>query len=187
MKLLKCNTEEEVLKESVRLLTEGAVIGWFNGRSEYGPRALGNRSILADARNPKVKYRINNIKRRESWRPFAPVVLEEEMSSWFDLGRPSPYMLFSAQVLDSKLGQVPGIEHVDKSSRPQTVTLEQNPRVYKLLQMFFKDTGVPLLLNTSFNVQEPIVESPKDAISTFISSDLDALVMGMFVIVKDKL
>jgi carbamoyltransferase len=184
MKLLKCNTEQEVLEEATRLLVSGNIIGWFNGKSEYGPRALGNRSILADPQIPDIKERINNLKRRESWRPFAPVVLEEEYKNWFDLTKPSPYMLFSAQILESKLGILPGIEHLDGSARPQTVTASQNPKLHSLLKVFFFKTGVPVLLNTSFNVREPIVETPKDAINTFLSSDLDALVMGNYILKK---
>lgn len=176
-------SEEELCKYSARLLDEGNIIGWFQGRMELGPRALGNRSILADARNPQMKDLVNSrIKFREGFRPFAPSVLEEYASTIFSCEGKSPYMMFTYDVLSHN---IPAVTHVDSSARIQTVSYEDNPLYYHLLTSFHNLTCCPILLNTSFNVMgEPIVCSPKDAINTFLNSGLNYLVIGKFIIKK---
>ena len=163
-------------------LEENKIIGWFQGKSEYGPRALGNRSILANPTFDNKDYINDEIKHRESWRPYAPIMLEEELHNWYSIPKDSsPYMLFNATLLEDKRGQIPSVTHVDNSSRIQTVNERINNRVYTLLQKFHKRTGVPILLNTSFNVGgEPIVETPDDAINTFVNSNIDYLVIGNY-------
>lgn len=186
-------------------LAEGAVIGWFQGRMEFGPRALGSRSILGDPRDPEMQRRMNlKIKFRESFRPFAPAVLEEHASEYFDLDRPSPYMLLVAQVAESqrlrhdnngargmdllyvRRSTIPAVTHVDGSARVQTVASRDNPSFHRLLTAFHATTGCPMLVNTSFNVRgEPIVASPDDAYRCFMRTDIDALAMGPFILEKD--
>ncbi|MEI8255614.1 MAG: carbamoyltransferase C-terminal domain-containing protein, partial [Deltaproteobacteria bacterium] len=169
-------------------LAEGEVVGWFQGRSEWGPRALGHRSILADPRRADMKERVNRaVKHRESFRPFAPSCLAERADEWFDLrGLPdSPHMLFVVPVREAKRGLVPAVTHVDGSARVQTVTAVQDPRFHALLKAFETLTGVPLLMNTSFNVQgEPIVESPSDALRCFLGTGIGVLVLGDVLVRK---
>ena len=165
------------LKEVAQAIADGKIIGWFQGKSESGHRALGNRSILADPRNPNIKDIINKeIKIREDFRPFAPSVLEEHYDKWFDTPEPSPYM--SRIVKVKKPEDVPGITHVDGTARIQTVNKEQNQKYYDLINEFYKITGVPMLLNTSFNCREPIVETPREAINTFNNTELDMVVIN---------
>lgn len=179
---------EELLREAARLIAEQHVVGWFQGRMEWGPRALGNRSILADARNPENQSRVNlKIKFRESFRPFAPAVLMERSAEYFDLDRPSPYMLLTAQVREEKR-HIPSVTHVDGSARLQTVAREENPMFYDLIREFERQTGCPVLINTSFNVRgEPIVCTPHDAFKCFMRTDMDFLVMGSAVLDKKKM
>jgi carbamoyltransferase len=167
-------------------LAGGKVVGWYQGRSEFGPRALGNRSILADPRDPKMRDRINNeIKKREWFRPFAPIVLAERASEWFDFDRPSPFMLFTARVLDPEL--IPAVTHVDGSSRLQTVTAASNPGIHDLITRFEKLTGVPMLLNTSLNVGgEPLVETPEDALRFWQTTPVDMMVIGDRMLVRGE-
>lgn len=167
-----------------KALSSGKIVGWFQGRMEFGPRALGNRSILADARNPQMKDIVNDkVKFRESFRPFAPIVIQDEANKYFGMGN-SPYMMFTTNV-KSGTDNLPATTHIDRSARVQTVTMEQNQRIYKLLLAFKSITGCPVLLNTSFNVMgEPIVGSPNDAIRTFQNSGIDILVMNNFIIRK---
>ena len=174
--------EPELLEGVAQRLASGKIIGWFHGRMEFGPRALGARSILADPRADSMQDRINSIiKQRESFRPFAPAVLEERVSEHFDLDHPSRYMLETCQVKSSI--KLPAITHVDGSARVQTVDDEVNPRFARLLRAFEKQTGCPILLNTSFNMNyEPIVCTPVDAVICFIRSGLDALVLEDFII-----
>jgi len=187
MKILKCKDEEEFITLVAEYLFNGKVIGWFNGPSEYGPRALGSRSILANPTRPDIKDHINQkVKNREWWRPYAPIVLEEYYDDWFDLDRTAPYMLLSSQVLEHQRILVPGITHEDGSSRPQTVSKTQNPRVHRLLTEFYNQTACPILLNTSFNSREPIVETPQNAIDTFTTTNLDVLAMGMYILEKTE-
>ncbi len=178
------------LMETVSGLLEGEhVIGWFQGRMEYGPRSLGNRSILADARNKENWQKVNlKIKFRESFRPFAPTVLEERVSDYFDLNRESPYMLLVADTLPHRRSEIPAVTHVDGSARIQTIRRDQNPRYYDLLKAFEKRTGCPVIINTSFNVRgEPIVESPKDAVHCFLHTQMDFLVLGNYLLRKEKM
>jgi carbamoyltransferase len=165
-------------------LADGAVVGWFQGRSEFGPRALGNRSILADPRRPDMQAILNQrVKGREAFRPFAPAVTQEAAADWFELDGPSPMMLRVVPVRRGAL--LPAVTHVDGSARVQTVSRSQNPPFYGLLTAFEQRTGVPVLLNTSFNVAgEPIVESPADALRTFQASGMDLLVLGDRVIAR---
>ena len=155
---------------------------------ECGPRALGNRSILADARHPENRDRVNlKIKFRESFRPFAPSVLAEEATEYFDLNQPSPYMLLAAQVHKDKR-VIPAVTHVDGSARIQTVAEPENPRFYKLIKSFYKRTGCPVIINTSFNVRgEPIVCTPQDAFRCFLHTHMDYLVLGNFVLDKKEM
>lgn len=165
------------------------VIGWYQGRMEYGPRALGNRSIIADARNKENWQKVNlKIKFRESFRPFAPTVLEEKASEYFDLDRASPYMLLVADVHPDKREMIPAVTHVDGSARIQTINHDQNPKYYDLIKAFEQKTGCAVIINTSFNVRgEPIVESPKDALNCFLHTQMDYLVMGNFLLSKSAM
>jgi carbamoyltransferase len=187
------------------LLDQGNILGWLHGRMEFGPRALGHRSILADARNPEMQKKLNlSIKYRESFRPFAPIILREKASEYFDLDVESPYMLITAPVKESRRIQIeqglsglellyaqrsdiPAVTHVDYSARVQTVDENRNPHLWHLLKTFENLTGAPLLVNTSFNVRgEPPVESPEDAFKCFISTEMDALVLENYVLLKSE-
>jgi carbamoyltransferase len=192
--------EEALIDRAAAALAEGQALGWFQGRMEFGPRALGNRSILADARRPDMQRSLNlKVKFRESFRPFAPAVLAEDAAAWFDLDRPSPYMLLVADVRDERRLQpspdeaarrgldrlnvarslIPAVTHVDGSARVQTVDAATNPKFHRLISRFKALTGCPVLVNTSFNVRgEPIVATPEDAFRCFMGSDLDALAVG---------
>lgn len=159
------------------------IIGWFQGKMEWGARALGNRSILADARNPKIKDIINKkIKKRESFRPFAPAILEEFTSQWFEIDKDVPYMSEVYKILKNKVNDLPGITHVDGTGRLQTVTKSNNNKFYSLIKNFYNKTNIPIVLNTSFNENEPIVESPGQAIDCFLRTNMDILVLGSWVI-----
>ena len=173
------------MNETARLLDEGNVVGWFQGRMEFGPRALGGRSILGDARDAKMRDTINmKIKFREGFRPFAPSVLADRASEWFDIDCDSPYMLLVAQVHENKR-EIPSVTHVDGSARLQTVTREQNSLYYELIEAFGERTGVPIIINTSFNVRgEPIVCTPHDAYTCFMRTNMDHLVVGHQVLDK---
>ncbi|MEU7728840.1 carbamoyltransferase C-terminal domain-containing protein [Streptomyces sp. NPDC040724] len=178
----------EVAERTAQLLSAPAVVGWFQGRAEYGPRALGNRSILANPAFEDIKEIINTrVKHREPFRPFAPVILESQAPHVFDMGkkRRSPYMTFVFPVRDAYRSAIPGACHVDGTARIQTVTPGENPELAGLLAAFTRLTGVPCLLNTSFNVAgEPIVCSPRDALDCFLKTEIDHLVMGRFLIGK---
>jgi carbamoyltransferase len=168
------------------LLAQDKVIGWFQGRLEFGPRALGARSILASPIHAEMQERLNDIKDREDFRPVAPVVLEEEVDRWFVNGGVSPFMLFTYDVHQDKADKIPAVRHVDGTARIQTINREQNKPYYDLLKAFQTRTGVPVLVNTSFNTRgEPIVCSPRDAIECFWTSPLDALVIGPFLLQKE--
>jgi carbamoyltransferase len=160
-------------------------VGWFQGRLEWGPRALGSRSILADARNEENWKRVNlKIKFRESFRPFAPAVLAEKASEWFELDRESPYMLLVSQVRPDR--HIPAVTHVDGSARVQTITREAHPEFYDLVKAFDERTGCPVVINTSFNVRgEPIVCTPEDAWLCFMRTDMDVLVLGNQILYKE--
>ena len=196
----------ELINRTAQLLSNGNAVGWMNGRMEYGPRALGNRSILADPRSSIMQKQLNlKIKFRESFRPFAPSILFEDLNDWFDTDKESPYMLLTAQVKTNKLKNseydknlfgieqlnqirsvIPAVTHVDNSARIQTVHKETNLDYYDLINQFKKITGCPILVNTSFNIRgEPIVCSPKDALRCFTGTNLDVLVINNFLIIKE--
>ncbi|MHB2149922.1 carbamoyltransferase family protein [Calditrichota bacterium LG25] len=198
--------EDQLYEKVAAQLAKGKVVGWFQGRMEFGPRALGNRSILGDARHPQMQRIMNlKIKFRESFRPFAPAVLEEEASAWFQIDRPSPYMLLVADVhpekrhtshqdmhlkglerLKTNRSQIPAVTHVDYSARLQTVNAQTNPRFYRLLKAFQAKTGCPVLINTSFNVRgEPIVATPQEAYQCFLRTEMDWLAMGRCLLRKE--
>jgi carbamoyltransferase len=176
---------ETLVSDVARLIEEKSVIGWFQGRMEFGPRALGGRSILGDARDPEMRNTVNRrIKFREGFRPFAPTVTLEGCPEWFELDQPSPYMLLVADVREGKR-VIPSVTHVDNSARIQTVSEAENPLYYRLLKAFEARTGVPVIINTSFNVRgEPIVRTPADAYLCFMRTDMDYLAMGDFLLDK---
>lgn len=178
---------EELLRRTGKLIADKKVIGWFQGRMEWGPRALGNRSIIADPRDKEMRDNVNlKIKFRESFRPFAPTVLIEKSSEYFDLACQSPYMLLVAQVRENKR-VIPAVTHVDGSARIQTISREDNPLFYGLIEEFYKLTGIPVIINTSFNVRgEPIVCTPQDAYLCFMRTKMDNLVMGNFILNKEE-
>ena len=198
--------DNDLIKETANLLSEKKVIGWFQDKMEFGPRALGSRSIIADPRDEFMQKKINmKIKYREGFRPFAPMVLEDYVKNFFDIDSISPYMLLVGQVKDyenlkdnldkfsgfEKLknikSSIPAVTHVNYSARIQTVSQSQNPKIYNLIQEFYRITKVPILVNTSFNIKdEPIVESPKDAFRCFMGSGLDYMVCGNFLLKKDE-
>ena len=200
-------SDDKLLDVTSDLLMNGKAIGWFQGRMEFGPRALGNRSILADPRSEKMQKNLNlKIKYRESFRPFAPSILEEDLNEWFELNHSSPYMMFVDKInskkciknveekdnisglekLKIKRSLIPAVTHVDYSARIQTVSKETNYKFYSLLKQFKIKTGCPILVNTSFNVRgEPIVASPEDAFNCFMGTELDILVIGNVIMYKN--
>jgi carbamoyltransferase len=174
-----------IAEETADLLMQDKVIGWFQHRMEFGPRALGARSILASPISASMQARLNEIKDREDFRPVAPVVLEEEASNWFAGAGISPFMLFVYDVLPEKADAIPAVRHVDGTARIQTINRMQHPLYYGLIKAFQARTGIPVLVNTSFNTRgEPIVCSPRDAVECFWTSPLDALVIGSFLLEK---
>jgi carbamoyltransferase len=197
-----------MLDSTAGALADGKAVGWFQGRMEFGPRALGNRSILGDPRNPTMQKNLNlKVKYRESFRPFAPSVLREHVADWFDLDADSPYMLqvapvgerhkrsmtaeeealFGIDKLNVVRSTIPAVTHVDYSARVQTVHRETNPLYHELISRFHARTGCPLLVNTSFNVRsEPIVCTPEDAFRCFMGTDIDLLVVENSVLHKDE-
>jgi carbamoyltransferase len=176
---------ENTSREVAALLAEDKIVGWFQGREEFGPRALGARSILASPLSAGMQRRLNEIKDREDFRPVAPVVLEEEAAAWFVGGERSPFMLFVFDVRPEKAERIPAVRHVDGTARVQTVNARQHPLYYDLIKEFKRLTGVPVLVNTSFNTRgEPIVSSPRDAVECFWTSPLDALAIGSFLLEK---
>jgi carbamoyltransferase len=199
---------ENIISKTVLDLVEGKAIGWFQGRMEFGPRALGNRSIIADARSASMQRILNlKVKYRESFRPFAPSILKEHLSNWFEFDKESPYMLFVGNIkndkkiqmteneknlfgikkLNIKRSNIPAVTHVDYSARIQTVTKDKNGMYYSLIKKFYDETNCPLVINTSFNVRgEPIVNTPEDAFRCFMGTELDTLVIGKCVLDKKK-
>lgn len=176
----------DVVQEAADLLAADKIVGWFSGRLEFGPRALGARSMLASPIPDWMQDRLNDIKGREEFRPVAPVVLEEEAGRWFRGAEASPFMLFVYDVLPECAGRIPAVRHVDGTARIQTINRDQHPAYYDLLKAFEARTGVPVLVNTSFNTRgEPIVCSPRDAVECFWSSPMDALVIGSFILEKE--
>lgn len=179
---------DELCDKVTDIIKEGKTVGWHQGNLEFGPRALGNRSILGDARNPKMVDILNNrIKHREWFRPFAPIVKEEKASEYFEIKGLSPFMLLAPQVIESKKSILPAITHIDGTARLQTVSNKSNPLLWKLLDTFESKTGVPVLINTSFNLKgEPIVCTPEEAINDYLKSEMDCLVLGNCFIEKTK-
>jgi carbamoyltransferase len=171
---------------AAELLSQGNILGWFQGRMEFGPRALGSRSILADPRDAEMNAKVNNaVKFREWWRPFAPSLKKEAAAEYLESATDSPFMILTAQVRPERRAVIPSVTHVDGSARPQTVEKEINPLYWRLLDEFEKRTGVPVIMNTSFNLRgEAIVHTPTDAVRTFFSSGMDALVIGCFLVEK---
>jgi carbamoyltransferase len=175
--------EDDLLRETAEALAAGQVVGWFQGRMEWGPRALGNRSILADPRRAEMKDVLNErIKRREPFRPFAPSILEERVGDYFEESYPDPFMVKVYPIRPSRRPEIPAVTHVDGTGRLQTVSREQNPRYWGLIRAFEETTGVPVLLNTSFNENEPIVHTPEQALDCFLRTRMDRLVLGDWVV-----
>jgi carbamoyltransferase len=170
--------ESALCEESAQAISDGRVVGWFQGRMEWGPRALGNRSIVCDPRRADMKDILNKkIKRRESFRPFAPSVLRASVAEWFEEDDDVPFMMKVFQIRDEKRAHIPAVTHVDGSGRLQTVSDESNPRYFELITAFYKITGVPMVLNTSFNENEPVVCTPQEALDCFLRTKMDVLVM----------
>jgi carbamoyltransferase len=174
-----------LLQSTARHIADGKVVGWFQGRVEWGPRALGQRSILADPRRPEMKDVLNRrIKHRETFRPFAPSILEEATGEFFEKTHPSPFMTFAYNVRPEKRAVIPAPTHVDGTARLQTVSRSANPLYWRLIRAFGDLTGVPVVLNTSFNDNEPIVCRPEEALDCFARTQMDVLVMGNFILEK---
>ena len=171
--------ESLLIQKTAKAIADGAVVGWFQGRMEWGPRALGNRSIVCDPRRADMKELLNaKIKRRESFRPFAPSILREAVAEWFETDDDVPFMMQVYQIRPGKRALIPAVTHVDGSGRLQTVTRESNPRYTALIEAFRALTGVPMVLNTSFNENEPVVCRPEEALDCFLRTKMDVLVMG---------
>tara|TARA_B100001175_G_C19453496_1_gene612553 strand:- start:314 stop:1435 length:1122 start_codon:yes stop_codon:yes gene_type:complete len=197
---------DKLIKETAKLIYDGKIIGWHNGRMEFGPRSLGTRSILADPRDPTMQTKLNlKIKNRESFRPFAPSVIKEKADKYFNLGNDSPYMLLVGKVknsyeesidinysniietLNKKRSEIPSVTHVDCSARVQMVNKKTNPMFYELILEFEKLSGIPILINTSFNVRgEPIVCTPEDSYKCFMRTDMDILIIENFLLYKSE-
>ncbi|MFQ6616830.1 MAG: carbamoyltransferase C-terminal domain-containing protein, partial [Fidelibacterota bacterium] len=178
--------DAQLAKEGAKLVADGKVLGWFQGRMEWGPRALGNRSIIADPRREDMKDILNSrVKHREKFRPFAPSILSEAVGDYFDQTYPDPFMIKVYNVLPEKRSEIPAVTHVDGSGRLQTVHKETNPLYWQLIKAFENLTGVPVVLNTSFNENEPIVCRPEEAVDCFLRTKMDALIIGNFLIEKD--
>jgi carbamoyltransferase len=178
--------DEALADATAEFVAQGKIIGWYQGRFEWGPRALGNRSIVCDPRQAAMKDHLNSrIKHRESFRPFAPSVLEERSGEWFEQAGPSPFMLMTCQVRREKQTIVPAITHVDGTARHQTVSRTTNPKYWQLIHAFERKTGVPVVLNTSFNENEPVVNTPDEAIACFLRNDMDVLALGPYLVTKD--
>jgi carbamoyltransferase len=179
--------DEEFIRATARHIAEGDIVGWFSGRAEWGPRALGNRSILADPRKAEMKERLNRrIKHRESFRPFAPSILPESAGDFFEGSHPSPFMTFAFPLRQNRRDALPAATHVDGTCRLQTVDREANPRYWRLIGEFGKLTGTPAVVNTSFNDNEPIVCAPREAIDCFLRTDMDVLAIGSYLICKPR-
>ncbi len=186
--IAKIDNEAELYRRTAAAIADGKVVGWFQGRMEWGPRALGNRSILADPRRPEMRDILNaKIKRREMFRPFAPSILEEATGEYFSQSYPSPFMLMAYPVRPEKRAVIPATTHIDGTGRLQTVSGSQNQRYYGLISEFRRQTGVPVLLNTSFNENEPVVCKPEEALNCFIRTKMDVLVLGSYIVTRPSL
>jgi carbamoyltransferase len=181
--LEKITDEAELCRRTAERIAEGKVVGWFQGRMEWGPRALGNRSIVCDPRRADMKDILNlKIKRRESFRPFAPSIIREAVGDWFETDYDVPFMLQVYQIREEKRKLIPAVTHVNGSGRLQSITESQNARYYRLIKTFEKITGVPVVLNTSFNENEPVVCTPKEALDCFLRTKMDVLVLGKWFV-----
>jgi len=179
--------QPQLAEATARRIADGAIVGWYQGRAEWGPRALGNRSIVVDPRRPDMKDVLNSrIKHREPFRPFAPSILEHETANWFEKSYPSPFMLMAYPVRKEKRDKIPAPTHVDGTGRLQTVTEDANPRYFGLIEAFQKQTGVPVLLNTSFNENEPVVNTPQEAVDCFLRTKMDCLAIGPYLVERPK-
>jgi carbamoyltransferase len=179
--------EKEIAKEAAKEIADGSILGWFQGRAEWGPRALGNRSIVADPRRPEMKDILNaRIKHRETFRPFAPSIIADYTGEYFENSYPCPFMTQAYSVRPEKRDVIPAPTHVDGTGRLQTVTYGANPRYWALIREFANLTGVPVVLNTSFNDNEPIVCRPEEAIECFLRTKMDALVLGDILVRKPR-
>jgi carbamoyltransferase len=186
-KICRIDNRHELCRMTAEEIARGNVIGWFQGRMEWGPRALGNRSILADPRRPEMREILNTkIKRRELFRPFAPSILEEATGDYFNQSYPSPFMLMAYNVRPEKRSVIPATTHVDGTGRLQTVNRDQNPLYYELIKEFGRQTGVPVLLNTSFNENEPVVCKPDEALDCFVRTKMDVLVLGNLMVQRES-
>jgi len=185
---LRYYRSDDICAETADLLAQGKIIGWFQGRSEVGPRALGNRSILADPSRPEMKDRVNNqVKHREPWRPFAPSMTEEAVAHFVDHPMPSPFMILAFDTKPEACAQIVSAAHIDGTIRPQTVSRATNPRYWELIKQFERRTGIPAILNTSFNVDsQPIVNTPQEAIDTFLECGIEVLAIGDFLAWKHE-
>jgi len=190
--LAGCTVEEitdeaELCRRTATAIADGKVVGWFQGRMEWGPRALGNRSIICDPRRADVKAILNaKIKRRESFRPFAPSVLEEAVTDWFEEDDDVPFMMQVFQIREDKRRLIPAVTHVDGSGRLQTVYRRTNPRYHRLIEAYRDRTGIPMVLNTSFNENEPVVCEPKEALDCFLRTRMDVLIMGETILLRQN-
>jgi len=179
------HTDDSLVDTVAADIANGAIVGWFQGRMEFGPRALGNRSILADPRRPDVKETLNvRIKFREPFRPFCPSILREAAADWFTIDYDSPFMVMAFPIREEKRPLVPSVVHADGTGRLQTVDKDVNPLYWKLIHRFSELTGVPILINTSFNENEPIVRTPAEALDCFLRTNMEMLVLGPFVLQK---
>lgn len=177
--------DDALARETAKHLVEGNVVGWFQGAAEWGPRALGNRSIVADPRRADMKEILNaRIKHREAFRPFAPSILAERVGDYFDQSYPDPFMVKVYEVLEARRSEIPAVTHVDGTGRLQTVARDVNPRYWELIHAFGEQTGTPVVLNTSFNDNEPIVCSPAEAIDCFERTHMDTIVLGNYIAQK---
>ncbi|MEO0166095.1 MAG: carbamoyltransferase C-terminal domain-containing protein [candidate division WOR-3 bacterium] len=185
--IVKVSNIDELCQKTAKYIAEGNVVGWFQGRMEWGPRALGNRSILVDPRRPEMKDILNaRIKRREPFRPFAPSILLEKVGEYFEKDYPDPFMIKVYPIKQEKRAVIPAVTHIDGTGRLQTVSKDENPLYWKLIKEFEKLTSVPVLLNTSFNENEPIVCKPEEALDCFLRTKMDILVLGKFIIKKNQ-
>jgi carbamoyltransferase len=186
LRIEKISDFDQLAQATAAAIAGGKIVGWYQGRSEWGPRALGNRSILVDPRRAEMKDVLNSrIKRREPFRPFAPSILEERVGDYFEESYPDPFMIKVYPIKPAKRAEIPAVTHVDGTGRLQTVSKRQNPRYWSLIHAFGQQTGVPVVLNTSFNENEPIVNTPDEALNCFLRTKMDRLVLGDWVIERD--
>ena len=179
--------EDDLIDRTVDQIADGKIVGWFQGRMEFGPRALGNRSILADPRRKDMKDILNSrIKYREPFRPFCPSILAEKIGEYFETDYPSPFMVTAYKIKPEQRDRIPAVTHGDGTGRLQTVEQDVNPLYWKLIRRFEEVTGVPVLLNTSFNENEPIVHTPSQAIDCFLRTRMDVLAIGSYILYKEE-